>query len=410
MRYLLLIPSYIASLLAFIFIVIHNADRLYSKRYLHGIKKDRLIGKQCGMGNLEILYPLAKTATGHWLHINNASPGVDVYCPECQGQMVSRLGEVKQHHFAHKGTRPPSCSGESAIHSLGKQILAYNLEQIGEIRFQTSCKNRLKLYCSQRSCLTIFHRLAIDHIVLEQHIETGYVPDLTVILRDGSKVFCEIVYKHPITDDKWIYYQESQTPIIVWNISSIDDALAYPFIKHSRGIHHGNIHYHQDFDGLAIYTDEKYHKTEQCSSKGKCVGIYYYVRKCWNCHRDIKVALFPTETCEELGFKYTAGWSNGEWSLAERVIKWNWGFIRQVRKESGIILEGRKSSILGSIPLYGLHTICPHCKRMQGQGWIQSDIEHGECGEIRVVSLEKELCGKGMGSLDTPPSSEAKKP
>lgn len=44
------------------------------------------------------------------------------YCISCGAEMVAKLGEVKEHHFAHKG-EGESCSFESYLHKLAKKMI-----------------------------------------------------------------------------------------------------------------------------------------------------------------------------------------------------------------------------------------------------------------------------------------------
>ena len=76
----------------------------------------------------EILYPIALTADGEYIHIKDAVSGAKGYfCPECGSPFVARKGSVKQHHFAHfKGAK---CTGESSLHAVWKHSLAWFFKQ-----------------------------------------------------------------------------------------------------------------------------------------------------------------------------------------------------------------------------------------------------------------------------------------
>ncbi len=208
------------------------------------------------MSTSEILYPVAKLKDGQWVHIGNAYSGVEVYCPECQGRMVAKLGDIKQHHFSHIDPSP-SCTGESAVHSLAKQTLAYTLELVGEIRFSTACRRWLHSFCAESHCRTILHKLPIRAVKLE-HGSDGFIPDITVILADKARILCEVIYKNPISQEKWTYFSSLNIPVIVWYVKDVNEAMSVPMMKGYQ-IPHGK----RD-EGLAIYTERNYHKTAKC--------------------------------------------------------------------------------------------------------------------------------------------------
>ncbi|MBG0757714.1 competence protein CoiA family protein [Vibrio cidicii] len=60
---------------------------------------------------------------GKYKHIRSVDNGLkcDCLCPDCQQPLVANQGNVKRWHFAHASNS--SCSGESVIHRLAKQVI-----------------------------------------------------------------------------------------------------------------------------------------------------------------------------------------------------------------------------------------------------------------------------------------------
>lgn len=61
--------------------------------------------------------------------INKALRGKEYQCLECNGIMIPKKGEIKQHHFAHKAEY--SCSGEGQKHLYVKELI-YEILQMDE--------------------------------------------------------------------------------------------------------------------------------------------------------------------------------------------------------------------------------------------------------------------------------------
>jgi hypothetical protein len=47
-------------------------------------------------------YEWAMTSGQHPVHITYAVRGETYVCPVCNGRMIAKLGDIKQHHFAHE--------------------------------------------------------------------------------------------------------------------------------------------------------------------------------------------------------------------------------------------------------------------------------------------------------------------
>ncbi|GAJ22478.1 unnamed protein product, partial [marine sediment metagenome] len=76
-----------------------------------------------------VTYPIAKDEEDRWVEIKNARAGGKYFCPECRSRFISRLGEIRAHHFAHYPGYSGVCTGESGYHSLAKHLLAYYFDK-----------------------------------------------------------------------------------------------------------------------------------------------------------------------------------------------------------------------------------------------------------------------------------------
>ena len=65
------------------------------------------------------------------VHIDEAEQGDLHYCLGCDQQMITRKGEVRQHHFAHK---PPfsDCDSDNALHETAKANISRGFLQAAE--------------------------------------------------------------------------------------------------------------------------------------------------------------------------------------------------------------------------------------------------------------------------------------
>ena len=73
-----------------------------------------------------IKYRYAHNSDGQIVNIDeikrNESEENELYtCLACGNELITRLGNVKINHFAHKQTI--NCSGETYLHNLGKKVL-----------------------------------------------------------------------------------------------------------------------------------------------------------------------------------------------------------------------------------------------------------------------------------------------
>ena len=226
-----------------------------------------------------VSYPIAKTFSGQWVHIDNAKRGSSYYCPECESPFIARLGSIKTHHFAHKPNYAGVCTGESGYHSLAKHMLAYYFEQEKQIPLISEC-----IKCGRR--------FSGIKKVLKVEVEKGqadYRPDARLYIEDGIIINCEIVYRNPL-GEKLDMYKERDENVLIWTITGQVDQVPH-FIQYEWS------------EVPDYFLDEKRTKERmvllgstpppdhECSP----YGIAYIVTTdCYKCRRETKVAILST--------------------------------------------------------------------------------------------------------------------
>lgn len=71
------------------------------------------------MGDIKV--PLAIDDLGKLTRIDDATRGINYYCPACNMPLIVRKGDIKIHHFAHKAS--DFCSQETVIHKTAKLLI-----------------------------------------------------------------------------------------------------------------------------------------------------------------------------------------------------------------------------------------------------------------------------------------------
>ena len=134
-------------------------------------------------------------ATGRLVHAHEGERGRSFECPQCRASVVWRkCDDVKRRsHFAHASD---SGCGESAIHAAAKMLIA---QQIRDWQAGVALHPVITGAC--RKCEAKCHPRSIDidgepHV--EQGLESGFIPDVMV----GYKLAIEVLYKHPIPEEK----------------------------------------------------------------------------------------------------------------------------------------------------------------------------------------------------------------
>lgn len=126
-------------------------------------------------------------------------------CVGCGKEMSAVLGQVKEHHFRHKGD---SCSWESYLHSLGKKLIKEKFDNQKEFLIKLPCNNskqcRLKQLKPDIQCET--HDLKrIYDTCEEEKTYNGFRADLMLSNsknKEHEPFFIEISVSHDCEDNK----------------------------------------------------------------------------------------------------------------------------------------------------------------------------------------------------------------
>jgi predicted RNA-binding Zn-ribbon protein involved in translation (DUF1610 family) len=167
-----------------------------------------------------IKYSYALTDQEEIIHADSITPEnrktCKFYCLGCGNELIPRLGKVRQKHFAHKVQQDLSlCSIESYLHHTAK-ILLYDT-----IKTKIADQDPLYLnYSVENHCVAChypeegysdcflattnekYNLLAhYNHVQLERRAAT-FIPDLSLIRKDGDRIFIEIAVTHTSSDKK----------------------------------------------------------------------------------------------------------------------------------------------------------------------------------------------------------------
>lgn len=158
----------------------------------------------------------AKDCFGHIVDIYNVS---DAYiaehgnesftCLECGQAMLSKRGNIRDHHFAHVAGKKVKCSYESYLHKLGilKFIESYenqikkNGRYFLEIATGITCHYGKCPYGKKEPChnITGYKTLPLQPSFnkVEREVRDGdFIPDILLTSADGRKIYVEIAVTH----------------------------------------------------------------------------------------------------------------------------------------------------------------------------------------------------------------------
>jgi len=172
------------------------------------------------MGN-NILYKFAEDINGKIIHISNALPGVDYYCPECKEKFFFKKGNIRQHHFAHNNSSS-NCTGtgEGYLHRTFKKML---LEFI-----KNNLNNKLPIIITWKcNICNMEHNGTFLNNIIDAKDEYNLAecrPDIALIYKNGNvPIIIEIVDKHEPEKNVIDYCKKHNTILIRIKLDSLDD-------------------------------------------------------------------------------------------------------------------------------------------------------------------------------------------
>ena len=141
--------------------------------------------------------PYGEDKEGRQVHISALSGEPDKYrgikcelvCPACGSALIAKLGEAREHHFAHASSFPCEYGLETALHKRAKEILEeekrINLPEI-------TARSEVLAGCKQ---------VILDKVWLENRL--GNIrPDVRATSKEGEELLVEIYVTHEVGKKK----------------------------------------------------------------------------------------------------------------------------------------------------------------------------------------------------------------
>jgi|GEM_PF-515300 Competence protein len=222
-----------------------------------------------------IKYQFAKDEKGKLIDINdldvNDRDDFKFYCVGCGNELIAKLGKIKIHHFAHK--KVVACSGETYLHTLGKQLFYDNFTEcltnkkpfFIEIYQKKICihyEQEFGIKCKLSRSVTKFDLTKyFDKISIETR-EGSFVADVMLTSKsEKDKVFVEIAVTHLSTEEKL----NSNYRIIEIEIANEEDFA--PIRKKSLSVYDSKVKF------------RNFHTKETCASicDGNCSVLHNFL-------------------------------------------------------------------------------------------------------------------------------------
>ncbi len=162
-------------------------------------------------------YEWAMTPDGEPVHITQAVRGKAYVCPVCNGRMVAKLGDVKQHHFAHETLQ--MCSPERVTQIVAKYWLLKELQTCLDSRYSLIVTWPCPL-CQQSHTANLLHDITA---LKSDHEQDGLRSDVA-LLDPSGKVRAVVVLDAP-SEEALITYTARKITTIAVTISSTRERL-----------------------------------------------------------------------------------------------------------------------------------------------------------------------------------------
>ena len=163
--------------------------------------------------------PYGEDKEGRQVHISALSEESDKYrgikcglvCPACGSDLIAKLGEAREHHFAHASSFPCEYGLETALHKRAKEILEeekrINLPEI-------TVRSEVLAGCKQ---------VILDKVWLEKCL--GNIrPDVRATSKEGKELLVEIYVTHEVGKKKIKRIQELGISTIEIDLSDLSHA------------------------------------------------------------------------------------------------------------------------------------------------------------------------------------------
>ncbi len=161
----------------------------------------------------ELYYSYALDAESKIIAIEQAQKGREYFCPFCSGLMITKQGNKRRWHFAHKNN-DHKCSYESYLHKLAKMRVAecFNASESFKISFHpkstcsiTDCPLGLSKRCEWTASKKEFDLKQFYNHCAEEVVVDKYRADLLISNSDKpdrDPIFIEFQVSHKSSEEK----------------------------------------------------------------------------------------------------------------------------------------------------------------------------------------------------------------
>ncbi|AOW09937.1 competence protein CoiA family protein [Flavobacterium gilvum] len=265
------------------------------------------------------------------------------FCISCGNELIARLGKIKIHHFAHK--KVVTCSGETYLHLLGKQLFFDNYTDclqnrkpfIIELNQKRTCNHyekELGLKCKLSKITTQFDLTKyFDKISVETR-EDSFIADILLTSKNGKdKVFIEIAVTHLSTEQKL----KSNYRIIEIEIESEEDFMPikrkYLSIKDSK-IKFENFKTGQVITSLCNGNCQNGHNFFTLDVEGRCLLKQRNLKQIKNQLSADKEKIVKYEITKDNGYNYSDIFKKSVATYAQQNLKVKNCFICRYHAEN----------------------------------------------------------------------------
>ena len=264
------------------------------------------------------------------VHISEVAAGrqADCVCPECGEQLIARKGPKLAHHFAHEGGT--ECSGESALHKLGKLLIHAGIQRA--LAARTPVQLHWKCHqCPDSHEGNLLKKAA--SVKLEHNLDEAR-PDVLLLNDSGQPVVAiEVVVTHAPEDTVLEYYARRSIQLVRVNLT--DGAALEPLMDLQKL-------------SASFVSFCARRKCPRCRKPMTKRTLHIIQSDCHRCEKPMKVALLAFE-----------GQISGPEAFRESDLK--------LAREHGCIIEKRHSHTMDSSYMA---SVCPRCRAFVGQHFL----------------------------------------
>ncbi|WP_022932792.1 hypothetical protein [Treponema bryantii] len=260
----------------------------------------------------EKLRKYAFDENGHWIHVNSTVRGKDYYCANCHLPVFPRLGNIRQHHFAHNSTTELSekeriiaaeCvrTNEGYLHKTFKEGFYEILKaKIGKEEFPIFW-NASNLGQQKGNLLRIAGEVKIEEKA--GHLESDLKPDISLYDKNGNLYTAiEIVVSNKPSRNKLEYY--SKKGITLYEIVLDKDDLSVLDSISEIAEHPTSFSYIPDPKKDKTIWKERTCENPNCKDTAYFSYINLFEVKCNHCQKQNRVAYISMTTKDGKEIKY----------------------------------------------------------------------------------------------------------